>query len=250
MAKVITATLILLAILPRISLIGPTSSGKLTKLLTFQFPINLPSPGYVRSQAGAGKGKFLIASQHLRDPNFSESVVLLTDYGRYGAMGLVINQPTDVRLSTLFPDIKGVQQSTDTLYIGGPVARNRLLLLIRSDTEPEGSHRVFEDIYVSSNRTVFQRMIEEGKGKLRVYTGHAGWAPGQLEGEISRGDWHILPADRETIFDKAPSEIWPELIRRSSGSWVRMQMPGGNMNFSILLSTHFTPNLTPASTVW
>jgi putative transcriptional regulator len=60
--------------------------------------------------------------------------------------------------------------------------------------------------------------------RFRIYAGYSGWVSGQLEREVSRGDWHILQADAETIFNKAPSKIWPELIRRSPEQWARVQV--------------------------
>lgn len=228
---VLAIPLILLTILPGISLIRAAFSGQYAALLPFRSPVTLSSQGNRWSEVRLAKGKFLVASRHLKDPNFSETVVLLIDYNWHGAMGLVINRPTEVRLSTVLPEIEGLQQRMDTVYIGGPVARGQMLVLIRSASQPERSRRVFDDIYVSSSRTVLQRMtghadVEE---RYRVYAGHAGWAPGQLEREVSRGSWHILQADAETLFDKAPSEIWPELIRRSSVRWVRLRAAGRNV---------------------
>jgi putative transcriptional regulator len=178
----------------------------------------------LQSEAELAKGKFLVAGRHLGDPNFSESVVLLVDYNQDGAMGLVINQPTEVRLSTVLPEIEAVQQRTDTVYIGGPVARGQMLLLIRSGSQPEESRPVFANTYISSSRAVLERMINHAQAgeKFRVYAGYAGWAPGQLDQEVSRGDWRVLPADAEIVFDRAAAEIWPELIRRGSLEWTRV----------------------------
>ena len=178
-----------------------------------------------RSEVRLSKGKFLVASRQLKDPNFSETVILLIEYSRSGAMGLVVNRPTEVRLSTALPDMEGLQQLTDTLYAGGPVARNQILFLIRSGGEPEGSRRVFDDIFVSSSRILLQKLVDgEDTGKaFRLYAGHAGWAPGQLDREVARGGWHILQADVATVFDKAPADIWPELIHRSSALWARLR---------------------------
>jgi putative transcriptional regulator len=170
------------------------------------------------------KGKFLVASKQLRDPQFFETVVLLIQYNTQGAMGLVINRPTTVKLSKVLPEIEGLQKRSDTIYLGGPVAKNQLMLLIRTNSPPEGSRLVFKDIYLSSSQTIIEKMIynPDTPEKFRVYAGYAGWAPGQLDQEVSRGGWHILQADEESVFDKTPAEIWPELIRRSSALWVRL----------------------------
>jgi len=173
------------------------------------------------------KGRFLIASRQLLDPHFAESVVLLIEYNNNGALGVIINRPSEMKLSAVLPEIEGLEQRPDTIYLGGPVARNQLLLLIRTSSPPEGSRHVFKDIHVSSSQAVIQRMIKnpESEERFRAYAGYAGWAPGQLDSEIATGGWHVLRADVETVFDKSPSEIWPDLIQRSSAQWVRVMDP-------------------------
>lgn len=170
------------------------------------------------------KGKFLVAARKLADPNFSQTVVLLVDYDQGGAMGVIINRPTEMKLSKVFKDIKELQKRTDTVFSGGPVLRNQLLLFVRTGTAPEGSLRVLQDVYVVSKLSLIEQMIknEEKGDRFRVYAGSASWAPGQLEQEIKRGAWHILPADADTVFNKVPSEIWPVLIQRSSLKFVQV----------------------------
>jgi putative transcriptional regulator len=171
------------------------------------------------------KGKFLVAARKLIDPNFRQTVVFLIDYHQNGAMGVIINRPVEMKLSEVFKDIKELQKRTDTVFSGGPVMRNQILLLVRTDARPEGSLRVLQDVYVASQLELIGQMIKnEKKGdRFRVYAGYAGWSRGQLDQEIKRGDWHVLPADADTIFNKAPSEIWPELIHRSSLKYVRVR---------------------------
>jgi putative AlgH/UPF0301 family transcriptional regulator len=76
---------------------------------------------------------------------------------------------------------------------------------------------------VSTSMGLFKRAAQGGKGeeKFRLYAGYAGWAAGQLERELSRGDWHILKADPDTVFGNDPEKIWQDLIRRSSGIQVK-----------------------------
>ena len=178
---------------------------------------------YANPKTGPARGRFLIASSKLIDPNFSKTVVLLINYARHGAMGVIINRPSQIKLSTVLPDIKGLKQRPDTVYMGGPVARNQIILLVKSKTQPKESFHVFGNIYIGPNVTVIQQMIDRSDSKeaFRVYAGYAGWAAGQLDNEISRGDWHVLQADEEALFHKTPSKIWPELIRLFSSQWVR-----------------------------
>ncbi len=106
--------------------------------------------------------------------------------------------------------------------------RNQLLMLVRTGARPDGSVQVLQDVYVASQLKLIEQMIEnEEKGnRFRVYAGYAGWGSNQLDQEVKRGDWHILPADADTVFNKAPSEMWPELIHRSSLKFVRVQGKG------------------------
>jgi putative transcriptional regulator len=87
---------------------------------------------------------------------------------------------------------------------------------------------VFGNVYISSSREELRRIIKKGDKdeRFRIYAGYAGWAPKQLENECDRGDWHVLKADAETLFDKQSSEVWHELIQRLSKKWVRAKIPG------------------------
>ena len=184
-------------------------------------------PGGSDSMKALAKGKFLVASRRLRDPNFKETVVLLIDYGQDGAMGLVINRPSKIKLAAVFPDIKELKERKDTIFVGGPVAVNQMLLLVGTPQLPEESQEVTQDVYISSSWKVLERLVKNAAKdeRFRIFAGYAGWAPNQLDFEKSRGDWHVLKADAETVFDKKPSEIWPELILRASVKWVRAHAP-------------------------
>lgn len=196
----------------------------------FKFKAAIPkdSPGAPDAREELAKGKFLVASRQLRDPNFIETVVLLIDYGPDGAMGLVINRPSTVKLSTVFPDVKELEQRDDTIYVGGPVAANQMLLLIRSTRTPQQSIPVIDDVYISSSWKLLERLMKNaGKNEhYRLFAGYAGWAPSQLDFERTRGDWHVLKAETEMVFSQNPSELWPELIRRASVKWVRATVTG------------------------
>ena len=182
---------------------------------------SLKSPEEFNSEPTLSKGRFLVASRNMKDPRFSRSVILLISYDSKGAMGLIINRPSEVNLAKVLPEIKGIRPS-DTIYFGGPVAGNRLQILIRSGINPRGSYHIFGDIYVSADRKVLQRMINRKVSgeEFHVYVGYAGWAPGQLERELLKGGWHIFPADAEAVFSKKPSNIWQEFIRKTSLLWV------------------------------
>lgn len=186
-------------------------------------PKNVPDePGNKKELA---KGMFLVASRRLQDPNFKETVVFLVDYGMEGAMGVVINRPSTVKLSTVFPDIKELKKRKETIYVGGPVAVNQMLMLIRSSGMPESSQEIIKDVYISSSWKVLERLMKRAAKDetFRIFAGYAGWAPNQLDYERSRGDWYVLKADAEAVFTQNPSNLWQELIRRVTAKWVRTE---------------------------
>lgn len=216
-----------LIIMSALSLILPSFASDLSGQDAEILPCSVPAaqPPLKRYEPGKAlaKGKFLVAGRNMMDPRFAETVILLIDYSTEGAVGLIINRPTEMKLSAALSDIKELKQREDVVYFGGPVGLSQMFMLIRSAAQPEGSSRVLDDIYASSSLTLLKRMLDNEKtGKrFHVYAGYAGWAPFQLDGEVARGDWHVTWADAETIFERKPSEIWPELIRRGTAQWVK-----------------------------
>ena len=184
-----------------------------------------PSLATAPSPSPLAKGKFLVASRDLNDVNFSESVILLLDYNQQGALGVIINRPTEVPLAELLPEVKPLQRRKDVAYVGGPVARHMLMILTRSVKPPQDAQNIFSDIFLVSQQAGLEQVLRSGgtHTKLRAYVGYAGWAGGQLEMEVARGGWHIVPADATLVFDKAATEVWPELIRRGEALWTHNQ---------------------------
>lgn len=176
--------------------------------------------------AKLSKGKFLVASRNLTDPRFEETVILLVSYERTGAMGVIINRPSELLVSALFDD-PIFKKRKDIVFYGGPVEGSRILLLIRSQHRPEQSSEVFKTVYISGSMDALTRVVDRPKPgeQFRLYAGYAGWASGQLEMELSRGDWYVTSANAKTIFDTDPEKIWPELMRRSSAIQVHSTNP-------------------------
>ena len=224
-AGLIAVFLAILTVVPTLSDIGSGFLPRDEALHASQGPLMSPSPYQNRSLS---KGRFLVASRDMQDPRFAETVILLVEYSSKGATGLIVNRPTEVKLSSALPDVKGLEHKEDFVYIGGPVSQGQMLMLIQSKGKPEESQHVFQDIYVSGSQKVLEGMTgktDTGR-RFRVYAGYSGWAPQQLDREMGRGDWHILEADVKTIFDKESPQIWPELIRRGSAQWVKAASGG------------------------
>jgi putative transcriptional regulator len=170
------------------------------------------------------RGKFLVANRSLEDPTFFESVVLLVDYDESGALGIVVNRPTDVPLIAALPEVKELRKRKDTVFLGGPVARDRMVLLLRAPAAPPESIQLFEKVYATGSLAALRRSIAHGDA-VRAYAGYAGWGPGQLDAEVARGDWLIGPADGKAIFDDPPAAVWANFLERFAGNWAMVQPP-------------------------
>ena len=173
------------------------------------------------------KGRFLVASHRLTDPNFFETVVLLLAYEPTGSLGVVINRPMDIRLGAVLRDVDELRDRSDPVYLGGPVVKNLLLVLLRAAQQPESSVAIFDGVYVSGSRAAVREVLKKAgkRNRVRGYAGYAAWGPGQLDREVAHGDWHVTAADATMVFDMTASAIWPTLIQRFSGEWTRREMP-------------------------
>ena len=142
----------------------------------------------VKSSPQPSTGKLLVATPKSHDPDLAQSVVLLIQRTPEGAIGLILNQPRK------------------DLYFGGPIPLG-VRTLVRSRTKPENSERVFGDVYVTESAA-----SAKSPG-ARTYAGYTGWSSVQLDDEISRGLWKVIPGDAAIVFDTRPDTLWQRLIR-------------------------------------
>ncbi len=153
----------------------------------------------------------LIARDDLPDPNFSDSIVLVMNNLGPGPIGIIINRPMSIPVSRLFPDFKRLAQVRDKVYFGGPVDFGSVWFLFRAATLPEHSIRACDGVYLSADRQQLLQLLSRNTPmeSLRIFVGHAGWAPGQLEAEIDRRDWTLKRAETEAIFGGKSEHPWP-----------------------------------------
>ena len=184
------------------------------------FASGLPAQGPTARPGWLGQGKFLVAGRDLRDPNFFHTVVLILEHSSEGALGVVVNRPTEVKLADLMPDLEGLEKLQDRVFEGGPVLPGHVMLLLRAESEPSESHQVIDGVFYSASREALSEVLGRGgdRDDVRIFLGHAGWAAGQLEWEVKGGGWHILSADSASVFDEEPAELWDHLIDRTSGA--------------------------------
>jgi putative transcriptional regulator len=167
---------------------------------------------------GAPNAIFLVANRDLADPNFAQTVVLVTNPPQGAPIGVIINRPSTDLLADVMPDQPSLKGRKEVLFLGGPVARQGLVFLVRSPKPPAEALLVLPNVFFVSDPDVIESLLKR-KNPLegvRVYAGYSGWGPGQLQNEIARGDWYVAPADAATVFDKDPKGIWPDLVERAS----------------------------------
>jgi putative transcriptional regulator len=154
----------------------------------------------------------IVARAELPDPNFRDSVVLVMNNIGSAPAGLIINRPTKMEVSQLFPDVERLAHLHDRVYFGGPVEIRSVWFLFRADRPRERAIQAFEGVYISANRELLGELLRREKPMdgLRIFIGHSGWAPGQLEAEIARRDWTLGPAAADAIFNGKSEHPWPD----------------------------------------
>lgn len=164
-----------------------------------------------------GPGVFLVAAPALGDPNFMRSVVYLLDHGEGGSMGLIVNRPLSVPLSAIWDEAPPGLAEAALAAEGGPVDRDRGILL-HGDTALEGCQPLAPGLAVGGSRQALARRYARGPDRSgpRLFLGHAGWAPGQLQHEIADGAWLLRPGELAYLLVAPAHDLWRTLVSGSS----------------------------------
>lgn len=193
-------------------------------------PVAARAPARGVAASVPATGKFLVARRNLPSPSFVRTVVLLTAHTADGTLGVIVNRRTGFDAGDLLPDLPAVRGAGHAVFIGGPVAPHRIVMLVRREPVTGTVERVTDEISFSADRDVLEALIARRKppAELRLYAGHAGWAPGQLDEELARGDWHLIDADAEAVFGDGSERLWERLINRLDPPGIRVRAPGGS----------------------
>jgi putative transcriptional regulator len=151
----------------------------------------------------------------LKDPNFEQTVVLLCEHSEDGALGVVVNRPTPFLLGQIYEgqDVEGTGSADQPILYGGPVQPEMGFVLYEGRAY-EGSTTVVGGLQLSTSMDVLRDIAaEKGPERFLFALGYAGWAPDQLEEEIARNDWLVVPADPELLFRVSPDELWTAAVR-------------------------------------
>ncbi len=164
------------------------------------------------------RGQLLIAGPALADPNFWRTVVLVVDHNDEGALGLVLNRPSETKVGDAVPELRDLLEPDADVLVGGPVQKSAVIVLAEFVVPSEAALIAFGDIGVLGS-AVGREQPASGIRAARAFAGHAGWGPGQLDDELDRGDWILEPARRGDAFSERPDGLWPAVLTRKGGSY-------------------------------
>ena len=163
------------------------------------------------------RGQLLVAAPVLSDPNFHRTVVLIAEHGDEGAMGLVLNRPTDTSVGDALPELSPIAGEEEPVFVGGPVSTGSVLAVAELDAGTD--NKPHQPIMI--HRALFGSMpVRRG----RIFVGYAGWSAGQLESELEEESWLVLPAEPDDLFSDDPDGLWSSVLRRQGGPYALLSL--------------------------
>jgi putative transcriptional regulator len=157
---------------------------------------------------------FLIAMPNMVDPHFAKSLTFVCEHNEQGALGIVVNRPTEMNLHALLEQVSIATESDDfksvAVHFGGPVQVDRGFVLHTPVGQWQSTLAVGSEIGLTTSKDILQAVARgEGPRQILVTLGYAGWAPGQLEHELAQNAWLTVQATSQVIFDLPAEERLP-----------------------------------------
>src|SRR5437016_7086780 len=163
------------------------------------------------------KGRLLVATPLLNDPNFERTVVLMLEDNEEGALGLVLNRPSPLEVGEPLPDWADLSASPPVVFVGGPVSRSSVIALARVNDAPDVSEETWTAVLgpigvldLTADAALLHAVVDD----VRVFAGYAGWGSEQLQDEIAEGAWFVLEALPSDATTDDPNDLWREVLRR------------------------------------
>jgi putative transcriptional regulator len=158
-------------------------------------------------------GRLLVATPLLGDPHFARTVVYLLEHDGGGTVGVVLNRPSHTPVGQVLPDWHDAVSGPAVVFGGGPVQPDGALCLGQLQPGSAGIREVVDGVStVDLDGDV--AVIAPNARRLRVFAGHAGWSPGQLDEELAEGAWWVLAGGPDDLFSADPKVMWRDVLRR------------------------------------
>jgi putative transcriptional regulator len=171
------------------------------------------------------QGKLLIAAPALADPNFSRTVVLIAAHSDDGALGLVLNRPLETPLLEIVPVLEGIAEPGAVLHSGGPVAPESAIVLAEFADPSLAALLIFGDTGLPAANCELAD-LETGVRRARVFAGHSGWGPGQLDGELEQEAWFVGQVAPDELWLSDSTLLWSTTLSRKGGPYALLaRMP-------------------------
>jgi putative transcriptional regulator len=158
------------------------------------------------------KGQLLISGGGLYDPNFRHTVVLIGAHDAGGAVGVILSRPLDVTVHQGIPALAELTGADEALFEGGPVEPDQAVLLVEATSPGIPDLPVFGAVGFLTGEVSAD--VRSSVRRARVFLGHAGWGPGQLESELEAGSWIVEPARTDDVFTAEPRALWRRVLER------------------------------------
>jgi putative transcriptional regulator len=164
------------------------------------------------------KGRLLVATPALGDPNFERAVVLILEHGDDGAIGVVLNRPTGTDVAEPLPGWRRLAAEPQVVFAGGPVSPDAAICLARSwPDEFTDAYEPLLGALGTVDLSVDPDDVSSAVQAVRIFAGYAGWGDGQLEAEIAAGAWFVVEARAEDVLSADPETLWEDVLRRQRG---------------------------------
>jgi len=157
-------------------------------------------------------GRLLVSEPSLTDRFFSRSVVLLAEHDTEGSFGLIINKPSEIKLSQITDEFPGFDP---TIYLGGPVKVENLYFLHTKGEEVAGSLKILDGLYWGGEVGKIKEMIRSKRvteKDIRFFIGYSGWQPKQLERELTENSWLVLNTSAEEVLKITTENTWRKIL--------------------------------------
>ncbi len=177
-----------------------------------------PVEGFTTTTEPPAAGRLLVAAPELQDPSFHGAVVLLLDHDDDGSLGVILNRPTAVVVSSVLPAWTPSVSAPEVLFEGGPVSRDSALAVahVPDEEDPVGFRRIAADIGIIDLDTPVDVMAP-AISNLRIFAGYAGWGAAQLAEELEEGSWYVVDALARDVFGPDVSRLRQAVLRRQPG---------------------------------
>jgi putative transcriptional regulator len=178
----------------------------------------LPAPTALPQRASLA-GQLLVAAPSMGDPRFYQTVIMLVRHDRTGAMGIVVNRPLQERPLAALLEALGERADAAAgnvrIFAGGPVQPELGFVLHSAEYHRPDTLEIDGHVAMTSSREILRDIAaNRGPKQSLVAFGYAGWAPGQLEGELMQGVWFTAPADSKLIFEQERERVWENAVTR------------------------------------